>query len=79
MANMSYCRFHNTTMDLNECVGIIEEAYDEGMNLDAFHASLSTDEAHAFRQMIRLAEKLTELVSEMEQFEGWDEEVDEEA
>ena len=23
--NMSYCRFHNTTIDLNECLNVLEE------------------------------------------------------
>ena len=27
MANMSYCRFENTSNDLADCVGVMQEAY----------------------------------------------------
>lgn len=26
MANMSYCRFHNTRMDMNDCINALERA-----------------------------------------------------
>lgn len=25
MANMSYCRFHNTNLDMQDCIGALEE------------------------------------------------------
>lgn len=74
MANMSYCRFHNTTTDLVECVNIVKEAYQEGMSLEAFQATLSEDEYRAFRKMIRASKTLIEYTDEMEQFETVDEE-----
>jgi Trp operon repressor len=74
MANMSYCRFHNTTTDLVECVNIVKEAYQEGTSLEAFQATLSEDEYRAFRTMIRLSKTLIEYTDEMDQFETVDEE-----
>lgn len=36
MANMSYCRFHNTNLDMNDC---IEALYDnDGLSSDEFIA-----------------------------------------
>lgn len=77
MANMSYCRFENTASDLNDCLGAIEEAIEDGMSLKAFHASLSSDdERHAFRRLISLCDKIQGAVEELENNE---EEVDAEA
>ena len=42
MANMSYCRFHNTNMDLRDCL----EALEDG-------SELSTDEFIACKNMFR--------------------------
>ena len=42
MANMSYCRFHNTNMDLRDCL----EALEDG-------SELSTDEFVACKNMFR--------------------------
>ena len=33
MANMSYCRFHNTLLDLEDCLDAI---YDSGLTLEDF-------------------------------------------
>ena len=48
MANMSYCRFQNTSIDLDDCVRVLEDAYDLE-DLD-----LSNDEARAMRNMASL-------------------------
>jgi hypothetical protein len=45
MANMSYCRFQNTVIDLQDCVNVLEDAY-EPDELD-----LSKDEERAMHQM----------------------------
>ena len=42
MANMSYCRFHNTNIDFEDCLGALEDG-DE----------LSTDEFIACKNMFR--------------------------
>ena len=59
MGNMSYCRFHNTALDLGECVEVLEEAIngDDTQNL-------STMEASGLADMVNLAESLLDLVGE---------------
>lgn len=54
MANMSYCRFQNTELDLRDCVEALEEAYSL-KDLD-----LSEDELWAFKRMFQLAQRFTE-------------------
>jgi hypothetical protein len=52
--NMSYCRFENTNMDLRDCVGAMEEAYDLA-DLD-----LSKSELSSMKNMRWLCEKFVE-------------------
>lgn len=42
MGNMHYCRFHNTRMDVNECLDALDE-----------REQLSPSEADAARQMLK--------------------------
>lgn len=51
MANMSYCRFQNTQLDLNDCVGALEDAY------DLKDLGLSNDETGAMHAMAQLCEE----------------------
>jgi hypothetical protein len=44
MTNMSYCRFHNTLLDLRDCADAMENPRDKA----------STDEAIARRRLIEL-------------------------
>lgn len=67
MANMSYCRFQNTSIDLDDCVRVLEDTYDFE-DLD-----LSRDEARAMRYMASLCkefldnyERLVEMSKENE-------------
>jgi hypothetical protein len=53
MSNMSYCRFENTLRDLRDCARELDEI---GGNL----AELSTAEARAADQLIRLCAKISE-------------------
>ena len=60
MANMSYCRFHNTNMDVNDC---IEALYEE--------TKLSDDEFIACKNMF---ENVLEFFEEHDVCEvNWDE------
>ena len=51
MANMSYCRFHNTYYALRDCVNAVDEAVEEGMNMKQFLESLSSEERYAFHRL----------------------------
>ena len=73
MANMSYCRFHNTAHALVDCVGAMEDALEEGMNLEQFIADLSEDERRAFHKLIRLCDRIHEAADELENNETVDE------
>ena len=56
MANMSYCRFHNTVIDLEDCINTLE-GYNEGELKD-----LSEDEKRAINKLLgRQLERLNEV------------------
>lgn len=54
MANMSYCRFENTSGDLRDCVGAMQEAY------DLQEMDLSKYERNAMKYMRELCEQFIE-------------------
>ncbi len=56
MGNMSYCRFHNTEIDLDDCVGAIENG-----EID----ELSENEIRALERIQILAKCIIELEEEM--------------
>ena len=56
MANMSYCRFHNTVIDLEDCINTLE-GYNEGELKD-----LSEDEKRAINKLLgRQLERLNDI------------------
>ena len=57
MANMSYCRFSNTVMDMEDCFAVMDEAVDMNEPLD-----LSADEQRAFERMFNLMEDMMSLM-----------------
>lgn len=65
MANMSYCRFENTLRDLQDCVGALQEALDEGMTLTEFKASLNEYERSALVRMLSTCEEFQEAFEEL--------------
>lgn len=72
MANMSYCRFHNTELALRDCVYEMDEAYTfEDMDL-------SKEERHAMNRMYSLCEEFINHYNRMQEMSGEveDEEVD---
>jgi hypothetical protein len=62
MANMSYCRFQNTTMDLEACANAIEESIDSGEPMD-----LSEEEQGAFERMYNLLQGMQQSMEEATQ------------
>ena len=57
MANMSYCRFENTTRDMQDCINAIEE----GDTRD-----LSRYEASALREFLDLAHEIQQYQPDIE-------------
>jgi hypothetical protein len=64
MANMSYCRFQNTVMDLEACVNAIDESIEFGEPMD-----LSEDEQRAFERMYTLIEGMQRSMEKVTQTE----------
>ena len=54
MANMSYCRFHNTSIDLRDCVDVMQES-ESLQDLD-----LSSEELSRLKYMRQLANDFLE-------------------
>ena len=59
MGNMSYCRFENTTIDIDDCLGAIQDSYEEC-------ADLSNREVQALQRLLEQAEEILDLQEEIE-------------
>ena len=57
MPNMSYCRFENTTRDMQDCINAIEEG--DTRNLSRY-------EAAALREFLNLAEMIQNYAPDIE-------------
>jgi uncharacterized protein YhfF len=57
MANMSYCRFENTTRDMQDCINAIEEG--DTRNLSRYEAS-------ALREFLDLANEIKQYQPDIE-------------
>lgn len=69
MANMSYCRFENTSGDLRDCVNVMDEAY------TLKDMDLSREELHSMKWMRELCVRF---LDNLERLENADEEYEEE-
>jgi len=57
MPNMSYCRFENTTKDMEDCINAIEEG--DTKNLSRYEAS-------ALREFLHLADAIKQYAPDIE-------------
>ena len=55
MANMSYCRFENTSKDLQDCIDAVETMLNNS-GLNEYDEPLSTSEQLYFEKMIALCD-----------------------
>ena len=62
--NMSYCRFRNSAIDLDDCVSTLEDIV-EGNNDP--REELSADEYRAFSRMVNVCEQFLELAEATEE------------
>ena len=60
MSNMSYCRFHNTNLDLQDCIDYAEELINNN-GKDEDNEPLSKMEMDAMHNMIDKAQYYTEI------------------
>jgi len=64
MANMSYCRFQNTALALDDCADAMEEILAGDGEGENDTAQLSRDEFEALVRMVRTVANITELLSD---------------
>jgi len=58
MANMSYCRFENTTQDMDDCIEALEE---HGWDLDEMMENASSKfEAKAMKKFVELCKDVAD-------------------
>lgn len=57
MSNMSYCRFQNTKLDLEDCENELSECAYE---LEALKENLSAEEFRAMKRLVELAKTIVE-------------------
>tara|TARA_X000001382_G_scaffold31802_1_gene20689 strand:+ start:505 stop:705 length:201 start_codon:yes stop_codon:yes gene_type:complete len=60
MPNMSYCRFENTTIDIDDCLAAIQDSHEEC-------ADLSRREVQALQRLLEQAEEIVDLSHDIEQ------------
>ena len=54
MSNMTYCRFQNTSKDLQDCIDAVEQMINND-GCDEYNEHLSRDEKRAFEEMVEQA------------------------
>jgi hypothetical protein len=59
MGNMSYCRFENTSKDLQDCIEAIQNHYEECTDLSRY-------ELRALSDLLEQAEEIIDLSEEIE-------------
>jgi hypothetical protein len=66
MANMSYCRFENTVIDMKDCLNDLAEAVESGLSMKQFLERLSSDyERRAVEQMLTVLNDMTEVMEQL--------------
>ena len=66
MANMSYCRFRNTSLDLEECVNTLENSMErKGTYFDEDFDEISQEEIRAAKTMREQCERYIEAFDEL--------------
>ncbi len=66
MANMSYCQYRNTSLDMAQCLETLEESYENADTLKEFLATLSKDEQYGIGRMYSLCKEFVRIMDEME-------------
>jgi hypothetical protein len=64
MSNMSYCRFQNTTQDLQDCIDAVDTMINN-KGKDENGETLSRNEENAMIEMIEQAKHFSEIASEL--------------
>ena len=75
MGNMSYCRFENTAIALQDCIDAVEEMMDNN-GKNSYGETLSTSEKVAFEELIEIADNYSNYAQTVQEQVGdaWTEE-----
>ena len=58
MGNMSYCRFENTSRDLQDCIEAIQNHYEECTDLSRYELRALSDILEQAEEIIDLSEEI---------------------
>ena len=58
MGNMSYCRFENTSKDLQDCIVAIQNHYEECTDLSRYELRALSDLLEQAEEIINLSEEI---------------------
>ena len=73
MPNMSYCRFENTAKDFQDCLNVVGDALDTGLNYKEFLEKLGDDEAYWFKRLMTYCSDMTQYVDVLHENQKQDE------
>ena len=62
MGNMSYCRFENTSKDLEDCIEALRNYEDECNNLSSYEVEALEDLISQAKEVIELTETIAQLI-----------------
>ena len=74
MANMSYCRFENTSRDFADCVNALDEMYSNDESL----STLSDYERNSAERMYEMCKEYIDLYEQVSEIEDEEDKEDEE-
>jgi hypothetical protein len=62
MGNMSYCRFENTSKDLEDCIEALRNYEDECNNLSSYEVEALEDLISQAKEVIELTETIDQVI-----------------
>ncbi len=62
MGNMSYCRFENTSKDLEDCIEALRNYEDECNNLSSYEVEALEDLINQAKEVIELTETIDQVI-----------------
>lgn len=65
MANMSYCRFQNTILDLTDCTNFLGQTLDDEISYEDMINDMSGDEIRAMMQLRKEAKRFLKYFAEL--------------
>ena len=62
MGNMSYCRFENTSKDLEDCIEALRNYEDECNNLSSYEVEALQDLIEQAKEVVELTETIDQVI-----------------